>query len=207
MKRLTQWLTAAIVPSVCLAQGPPLIEKAPAPQEVAAVKIGGASPSAFLSPWELLLTTANRKSAFDFDITVDRFDGGRYRVGDKISFNGAAAKSGYLYLFLIAPDAEPKLIYPLPGQDNRVPVKKNFTLGDNADVVFRLQGPVGPYRLRAIVTEHPVMISMSNSRKTSAIRIESTNGAKPEAIGAFAQDEVLFHVEAAEAKLDAPKKP
>ena len=54
-----------------------------------------------MSPLELVSLIANQASSFDFDITVDKFDGGRYVVGEPIRVRGVSQEGGWMSLLYI----------------------------------------------------------------------------------------------------------
>jgi hypothetical protein len=54
-----------------------------------------------ISPVELVAMVAYKTSSFDFHATVDKFDGGRYVIGEPLKVRGVSEKDGYLYLFHI----------------------------------------------------------------------------------------------------------
>ncbi len=126
-----------------------------------------------LTAQQLAAAVVNRTSAFKLDVWVDRFDGGQYLVGDTFTVAGKSEKDGYLYLFEILPEdlAQPKdkewpkpvplrLLYPLPGQDNRVKAGKDFQFpGPNDKFTFAAAEPVGRHKVKAIVTTRPLMLT------------------------------------------------
>jgi len=80
-----------------------------------------------------------------------------YKVGEKITFFIKAEKPCYLILFDVRPDGEAKIIFPnADSKDNfikdgeiyRVPVK-------SSGIEFRVQGPAGLERLKALVSSQP----------------------------------------------------
>lgn len=129
-----------------------------------------------ITPQQLAALVVNRTSAFKFDVTVDKFDGQRYEEGTPFVIQGVTEKSGYLYVFEILPDepapppgpdgkkeAPPvplRLLFPLPGQDNRVYAGKPITFPRKEDkFTFVASAPYGEHRLKSIVTTRPLMLS------------------------------------------------
>lgn len=118
------------------------------------------SDAVMLSPLELVAAVANRSPTFGLDVTVDRYDGGRYKVGDTFSVRGSSEKAGHLYLLHVDSRGELTLLFPQPGQDNRIAAKKPFLVPREADrFAFRALNPVGVNRVKAIVTEKPLQLT------------------------------------------------
>jgi hypothetical protein len=82
-----------------------------------------------LSPLELLALVTNKTSSFDFDVTVDKFDGGMYVQGETISVNGVSKKAGYLSLLSGRGSAGTTRASPIIEVCNpsRVPAAKPFS--------------------------------------------------------------------------------
>jgi hypothetical protein len=120
-----------------------------------------------LSPRELLTLVTNKTSSFDFFVTVDRNSGGEYAVGEKYTVSGSSKKAGYLYLLLLSPPDPTKpeelslsLLFPLPGQDNRIPAGGKFAIpGPKDKFEFKAAGPVGTHLIKAIVTTRPLSLT------------------------------------------------
>lgn len=113
-----------------------------------------------LDPIDLVSLIATRTSDFALDITVDRFDGGKYREGDLLSIAGKSARNGYLYLLAVDTEGVPSLLYPQPGDDNRVEGGMEFEIpARKSDYQFRLFPPFGDYRIKAIVCEKALEFS------------------------------------------------
>lgn len=130
--------------------------EAPAPPVLPS---GGAPPvleeSLVLSPQELVALVTARTSSFKFDVTVDRFDGAEYRPGETYSIVGATAEKGYLYIFLIDPSCELRLLYPQLGQENDV--DGAIKIPKPGDILaFRVPDQPGLYRLKAVITRKPI---------------------------------------------------
>jgi hypothetical protein len=154
---------------------------------------------------------------------VDKFDGGHYTPGEKLSISGTAGKAGYLYLFYLDSDARLAVLFPHGGIDNRIPAQQRFQLPAAEGPVWRTFGAPGTHRVKAVVTKMPLIISglMSNDdeaaqprefllppsqrsmfqtilgkhQKNLPIGDQELGGASPaEFLGEFAQDEVAFYV-------------
>lgn len=181
--------------------------------------IGGGTPEGerpiALSPTELAGLVANRTSAFHLDVTVNRFDGGRYTIGENIVVRGTSQRDGYLYLFRVDPAGELRLLFPAEGTTHRVVAKKQFEVG--RDPKFVVVGPPGTHRIKAVVTERPLLLTglrpgPAKPGQGLAFRLpptqqrlvrESTKRPASEGIDlktlrAFAQDEVAYDVRPAE---------
>ena len=119
--------------------------------------IQGAIP---MSPIQLVAAIAQKTSSFDFDITVDRFDGGHYGVGENFTIQGVSARAGYLYLFYFNSVGDLWLIYPQAGQNNFIQANQRFEIpGPNDAFVFQTAEPVGTARVKGIVTSRPLVLS------------------------------------------------
>jgi hypothetical protein len=113
-----------------------------------------------ISPMELVALIAEKTSSFGLDVTVDRFDGARYENGSTFSIRGASAQAGYLYLLHIDSQGELTLLYPLAGQDNRVPAGRSFEIPGPTDrFAFRAIAPPGVNRVKALVTTRPLVLT------------------------------------------------
>jgi hypothetical protein len=113
-----------------------------------------------LSPLELLALVTDRTSAFDVDVKVDKFSGGRYMLGEKFTVNCASDKDGFLYLFYLDSQGGLKLLYPQPGQDNRIKGGPRIELPrEKEDFTFQTAGPPGTHRVRALVTTAPLALT------------------------------------------------
>jgi hypothetical protein len=92
---------------------------------------------------------ADKTSAFDFDVTLDRFDGGQYAVGEPYQIRGQSAQDGYLYLFHIDSQGGLTFLSPVPGFETaRVQAGQSFQLPGP----FVTSGPPGTHRIKALVT-------------------------------------------------------
>jgi hypothetical protein len=112
-----------------------------------------------ISPWQLAALIAEKRSAFAFDVTVDRFDGGHYTPEESVAVSGSSEKPGYLYLLAINSQGEVALLHPQPDADNRIPAQQRFVF-PGPDAGYRLEGqPPGTMRIKAIVTRRPLLLS------------------------------------------------
>lgn len=113
-----------------------------------------------LDPIDLVSLIATQTSDFELDITVDHFDGGKYNVGDLVSIAGRSEQDGYLYLLAIDTSGVPSLLFPQPGNDNRVEGGAEFAIpSQKAKYQFRLHQPYGEYRIKGIVCDKPLEFS------------------------------------------------
>jgi len=109
---------------------------------------------------ELVALIAEKTSSFGLDVTVDRFDGAHYRIGETFFLRCASEKPGYLYLLYVNDQGEPALLYPLAGEDNRVPGQLAVEIPDpKAGFAFPVQGPAGTARVKALVTSRPLALT------------------------------------------------
>lgn len=137
---------------------PPAVR--PRPSQPAITPAGILPDVTMLSPVELVALMANRTSSFTLDATVDRFDGGRYAAGETFKVRVATEKPGYLYLMHVTPDGQLFQLYPQAGQDNRIAAGKTITLpAAGSPIAFLATEPVGVHRIKAIVTERPLILS------------------------------------------------
>lgn len=110
-----------------------------------------------LNPWELLRLVANK---IPLDVTVDRFDGGQYVVGEPIVVSGSSGKAGYLYLLRLDSQGDLRLLYPQPGQDNHIEPNRKFTFPRPEDpFMVTVDQPLGVSRIKAIVTSKRLVLS------------------------------------------------
>jgi len=112
-----------------------------------------------ISPMELVAIIAEKNSSFGLDVTVNRFDGGHYTIGETFTVRCAAEKSGYLYLFYLNDHGVLSLLYPRSGQDNRVPAQLSITIPDAKDLAFGVLGPAGTARVKALVSSRPLAVT------------------------------------------------
>ena len=162
-------------------------------------------------------------SSFLLDVTVDKFDGGHYAPGEKLTISGTAAKAGYLYLFYLDSHARLAVMFPHGGIDNRIPAQQRFELPAGGGDMWRTLGNPGTHRVKAVVASMPLIISglmpaadgaaqprefflppsqramfqmiLGKHQKGQPIGGEEFGGASPEQfLGEFAQDEVAFYV-------------
>jgi len=115
-----------------------------------------------LSPIELVALIANKTSSFEFDATLDRFDGASYKPGETFSVRVKSEKPGYLYLLQVDSTGTPSLLYPTAGEDNRIPGGKLLEVKPNSAAGgFPIIGPAGVVRVKAVVTSRPLAFSGS----------------------------------------------
>lgn len=184
---------------------------------------GVANAPTGVSPMQIVAMIADKTSAFDFDVSVDRFDGGQYAIGEPYQIRGQAAQNGFLYLFYIDSKGGLTLLSPIPGFETaRVQAGQSFQLPGP----FVANGPPGTHRIKAIVTTRRlslpglIMPKTSRSKKdqrqffqwppTQKQQIQGLlvqyqgkqkldskqfDGIDPTGVlGRFAQDEVAFYV-------------
>ncbi|MCA9241282.1 MAG: DUF4384 domain-containing protein, partial [Planctomycetales bacterium] len=117
-----------------------------------------------ISPTELVDLYCRTRSGFVIDATVDRFDGGAYRVGDTLQVSVASERRGYLFLLQEDTEGTLSLLYPQPGDDNRIPAQERVWLPRaGADYVFQASWPTGVDRIKAVVTSNPIVLAGLNT--------------------------------------------
>lgn len=194
-----------------------------------------ASGQVVLSPTELVALVANTTSSFKIDVTVDRLDGSRYRVGEPLRVLCASEREGYLYLVYLGADGNPLVLCPPWDSQVKVPAGPSIQIPEGADGrAFTVAGPPGTARIKAVVTLRPLALPglapgvglseraegkgaatlvpklhlpPSTADQVRELLQEYSRGESPELppadprtlIGDFAQDEVIFYVEATKA--------
>jgi len=166
----------------------------------------------------------NETSSFTLDVTVDKFDGGKYEPGEPFVIRGTSAKAGFLYLFYLDSEGHVAVLFPRRDSDNRVPARQPFQVPGPEG--FRTWNAPGTHRVKAIVSQRPCLFSSlspssgGDERQPGAqrfhlppsqeamfhdvlrrygrhepIRSPELGGVPPQQIlGKFAQDEVAFYV-------------
>jgi hypothetical protein len=113
-----------------------------------------------LSPQELLQVVINQTSQFTVDVTVDKFDGGQYDVGETFMVSGTSARAAYLYLLYLDSQGRVIVLFPRAGEANQIPAQVRFQLPrTSAGYTFQTMGPVGVHRIKAVATERPLLFS------------------------------------------------
>lgn len=102
---------------------------------------------------------ADKTSAFHLDVTIDRFDGGHYTQDEVVNVSGTSEREGYLYLLLVNSQGQVGLLFPQPGEDNRVPAQRQFVIPQPGVGYAMLYQPLGVTRIKALVTARPLMLS------------------------------------------------
>ena len=139
---------------------------------------------------ELAALVEGKASDWGFDISVDKFDGSDYQVGEGIAVDGKSDEAGYLYLIAIDPDGNRTLLYPTDNADNRIEANEQFYVPSaESNRKFHLTGPFGDYHILGIVSEEKLNVTASSAQ-------QSDKGGKKisPAIGRFAQDSVVFAI-------------
>lgn len=137
--------------------GVPAGEHAPRPETPAGATLPQGTP---ISPQQLVAAIAEKTSTFGLDVTVDRFDGGHYAVGDPCTVNGTSQRAGHLWLFHLNGAGELSAVWPGPGQDNRILAGRRFSVPPpGSGAAFALPGPFGVHRIKALVTDRPLLLT------------------------------------------------
>jgi len=144
----------------------PPVQPSPSPAEHPSAPVTTPSTQAtgpvVLSPIELTALIANKTSSFEFDVSIDRFDGASYRSGETFVVRVKSQRAGYLYLLQVDSAGTPALLFPTAGEDNRIPAGQLLDIKPrNADGGFPVAGPVGIVRVKAVVTSRPLAFSGS----------------------------------------------
>lgn len=127
----------------------PEAEQEPEPEPVPAI-----------GPAELTALIANQQSDFLLDITLDKYDGGIYQPGEKITIFGTSEKEGYLYLIGISPKGTLTMLYPQNGDQNRIQANAEFSVpGPGVSYSFSIANLPGLYRVKAFVTDKPLVLA------------------------------------------------
>jgi hypothetical protein len=109
---------------------------------------------------ELVALIARRTSDFGLDVTVDRFDGGLYEADDALTVRVTGERAGYLYLLYVDSQGSVSLLYPQPGEDNRIGANQEvFVPGRASKYAVRVAPPFGTARIKAVVCSRPLAIS------------------------------------------------
>jgi hypothetical protein len=112
-----------------------------------------------LSPLQLVAAIANQTSQFGLDAYLEQFGKVRYQIGERTALLGTSGRAGYLYVLHIAPTGELDLIYPAPGDDNRVAGQGTFRVPPAGQGNYGIRGPFGSHRIKVLVTERPVILT------------------------------------------------
>ena len=113
-----------------------------------------------LSPLQVVAAIADKTSSFGLDVSVDRFDGGQYAVGEPLQVRGSSEQAGYLYLFYIDSQGQLGLLYPRAGEDNRIAAQGQFVVPrPEGGAILRVSDPVGTHRIKALVTNRPLLLT------------------------------------------------
>jgi hypothetical protein len=177
-----------------------------------------------LSPVELLSLVTNQTSSFTVDVTVDKYDGGKYQPGEPFLIRGTSAEAGFLYLFYLDGQGNLAVLFPRAGSDNRIPAQHPFQVPGSDG--FRTWDVPGTHRVKAVVLRKPCQFSsllpsaggdgqerrgqrfhlppsqatmfhdvLGRYQRHQPIRGEELGGVSPrEILGDFGQDEVAFYV-------------
>ena len=137
------------------------LEEEPAASPTAVVSVSAPEPQpVVLSPIELVALITDRTSSFQFDATLDRFEGATYRAGDSYGVNVRSEQPGYLYLLQVDASGAPTLLYPSAGEDNRIDGGKLIEVTPAGGAgTFPVIGPAGIVRIKAVVASHPLVLS------------------------------------------------
>ena len=126
-----------------------------------------------LGPIELVSLIGNKTSHFSLDFAVDKFDSGKYNVGEEIRVAGRANKPGYLYLFDVGPGGDLKLVFPAPGQQNFVEADKEFVVPrDGTPSWFIAENP-GEHHLKGVIVAAPLALTGFHTQGQGKLKAKS----------------------------------
>ncbi|GJL77275.1 MAG: hypothetical protein NPINA01_02640 [Nitrospinaceae bacterium] len=102
-----------------------------------------------------------------------------YQIGEKITFFIKAERPCYLILFDVRPDGEAKVIFPNEDTKNNF-IQAGETLqvpAESSGIEFRVQGPAGLERLKALVSSRPgIPVDLDLRNKFFTIEKNSLTG-------------------------------
>lgn len=131
-------------------------EPAAGPPDLEDIEAGRAIP---VSSLELVTLLVQSPAASGLRMTANPLAGGKPASGKPYAVRGVSAQEGYVYLFDIAPDGELQLLFPMPGQENRVSKGKEFEFGTaTSKARFAYPSMSGVHRLRALVTTQALVL-------------------------------------------------
>ena len=132
----------------------------PGPEAGPSQPLAGQPQPYLLSPVELLGLVANKTSHFSLDVTVNKFDGGKYAPGEPFTIKGRSARAGFLYVLYLDSQGELAVLFPRPGESNQIPAQHGFRLPQaEAGYEFHAADAYGIHRIKAITTSVPLMFS------------------------------------------------
>jgi hypothetical protein len=147
-----------------------------------------------VSPTELLtffVHQTKKTSAFHCNVLLDKGPKATYQVGEKYFLRGESHRAGYIYLFHIDPDGKAQLLFPIPGQDNRVPEKKLFEIGSARDVAkFVCNEPVGYHRIKTLITVRPLVLTGVDLSSPQQAQQAQQGQARPFGLNTVLQEDI-----------------
>jgi hypothetical protein len=110
-----------------------------------------------VSSSELVALLARKSTSFPVQVNVTPLGNSRPVAGRPFSVRCTATKSGYLYLFGLAPSGDLQLLFPVPGQDNRIATDKTLEVGAaGSQVKFTYPAATGKFRIKGLITSRPL---------------------------------------------------
>lgn len=111
----------------------------------------------------LALVDGTTTSDFQFNVNLPNHTDGQFVAGEEITLSGKSQEDGYLYLFAVNPNGDVSVLYPQPNDDNRVRANEPFAIPSNdAKYLWRASEPIGIHRIKAVVTEKPLVFTGSS---------------------------------------------
>jgi hypothetical protein len=109
-----------------------------------------------LTPADLIGLVANKQSKFHCLVQTSDFNG-MYKVGDPYRIAVVSEKPGYLYLLHLDKDGNVKVLFPMDGQDNRIPPGgKKVEFPGTKDSYKFVCSAIGDNRVKGVVTSKPL---------------------------------------------------
>ncbi|HKI30528.1 MAG TPA: DUF4384 domain-containing protein, partial [Gemmataceae bacterium] len=109
-----------------------------------------------LTPADLIALVANKRSKFHLLVQTADFNG-MYKKGDPYKVAVLSEKPGYLYLLHLDKDGNVKVLFPMDGQDNRIPPGgKKIEFPGPKDTFRFVCEAVGDNRVKGVVTSKPL---------------------------------------------------
>jgi hypothetical protein len=109
-----------------------------------------------LTPADLITLVANKRSKFHLLVQTGDFNG-VYKEGDAYKVAVLSEKPGHLYLFHLDRDGNVRLLFPMDGQDNRIPAGgKKVEFPGPKDTFKFVCDAVGDNRVIGVVASKPL---------------------------------------------------
>ena len=120
-----------------------------------------------------------QKSSFDFELSVEGLSR-TVAVGDDLRLTVRSEREGYLYVFVVDPNGEISLLYPLTRDVAPIPANELVDLPGDVGYTWQVGEPVGEYLVKGIVLERPLAISGASIIDGNAVEEASEEGSEGE---------------------------